>query len=64
MTSDEAREFDRLRRENADLRRVLVAVKRFLSDCPNCRVISEAIRDDGMSDYDVERLMQRRMPRE
>jgi hypothetical protein len=64
MTSDEAREFDRLNRENADLRRVLAAVKQFLSDCPHCRVVSKAIRDDGMSDYDIERMMNRQFPSE
>jgi hypothetical protein len=26
--------------------------------------LSDAIRDDGMSDYDIERLMQRKMAKE
>lgn len=64
MTSAEAREFDLLRRENADLKRVLAAVKQFCRGCPDCRVIAEAIRDDGMSDHDIERLKQRKMPSE
>ena len=59
MTADERQEFDLLRREVADLKRVLAALRTFMSDCPNCKVMSEAIRPDGTSDYDAERLMKR-----
>jgi len=64
MNRDELEQFDRLKREVADLRRVLGAIKTFCADCPNCGVLSKAIRDEGTSDYDVERLMRRPMPRE
>ena len=57
-------ELEMLQRENADLKRVLAAVKAFCRDCPNCQVLSEAIRDTGMSDYDIERLTRRKMPSE
>jgi hypothetical protein len=57
MTAAEQQEFDLLRREVADLKNVLQGIKRFMSGCPNCDVMSKAIRDPGTSDYDVERMM-------
>ena len=47
MTPEERDGFELLYRENAELRRVLGALREFMSGCPHCAVISRAIRADG-----------------